>query len=168
MPSSTGPCCGRPRQRCCISIGGGRVPPGRAALDRLVTALGGTGPRRTQLAGVRLAADEARVLLARDARDQRRRPAPGGEGVFDNRFEIDPEAAVGFLAGQSARLSWEDRRRLKAIPALARPALPVLDPDGATPMLPAPIGVAQPAVRALAPGRFAAACGLVACEAEIG
>ena len=151
-----------------LSIGGGRVPPGRAALDRLVTALGGTGPRRTQLAGVRLAADEARVLLARDARDQRRRPAPGGEGVFDNRFEIDPEAAVGFLAGQSARLSWEDRRRLKAIPALARPALPVLDPDGATPMLPAPIGVAQPAVRALAPGRFAAACGLVACEAEIG
>jgi len=151
-----------------VSIGGALSPPPRAALDRLVMRLAGTDTFRTQLAGVRLAADAGQVLLARDARDLRRPTGAGVAGIFDNRFESVPDAVLGCLAGRAARLSREDRQRLKAIPALARPGLPVLDPDGQTPVLPAPTGTASPAVRALAPARFAAACGLVACEAEIG
>ncbi len=151
-----------------VSIGGALSPPPRAALDRLVMRLAGTDTFRTQLAGVRLAADAGQVLLARDARDLRRPTGAGVAGIFDNRFESVPDAVFGCLAGRAARLSREDRRRLRAIPALARPGLPVLDPDGPTPVLPAPIGTASPAARALAPERFAAACGLVACEAEIG
>ncbi len=151
-----------------VSIGGALVPPSRGALDRVVMQLAGTEPLRTHLAGVRLAADTRRVILARDARDLRRRTGPGDAGVFDNRFEIEPSASVGFLAGRGARLSRPDRDLLKAVPAIARPSLPVLFPDSAAPVLPAPIGSGQPAVTSLAPGRFAAACGLVACEAEIG
>ena len=151
-----------------VSIGGALVPPGRGALGRVVMQLAGSEPLRTHLAGVRLAADARRVILARDARDLRRRTGPGDAGVFDTRFEIDPATSVGFLAGRAARLSRQDRDMLRAIPALARPSLPVLFPETAAPVLPAPIGTGQPAVTSLAPARFAATCGLVACEAEIG
>jgi tRNA(Ile)-lysidine synthase len=151
-----------------VSIGGALAPPARAPLERLIAALAGTAPLRAHLAGVRLAADATRVVLARDARDLRRRAGPDVEGVFDNRFETAPGSSVGFLAGRAARLSPADKLRLKAVPAIARPSLPVLAPDSATPHLPAPIGTRDPPVTALAPARFAAACGLIACEAEIG
>jgi hypothetical protein len=130
--------------------------------------LEGAAPVRAHLAGVRLAADTTNVILARDARDLRRRSSPLTEGIFDNRFETAPGASVGFLAGRATRLSSTDRTRLKTVPAIARPSLPVLAPDSETPYLPAPIGTRNPPVTALAPARFAAACGLIACEAEIG
>jgi len=151
-----------------VSIGGALAPPRRQVLDRLAARLCGTTPLRAQLAGVRVQADAAEVLLARDAGDGRRRAAALADDLFDQRFETPPGIPVGFLAGRASRLSAADRMRLRRIPALARGSLPVLDPDGAHPRLPHPIGAEGDAVTALAPARFAAACGLVAREADIG
>ena len=151
-----------------VSVGGALTPPRRRVLDRLAARLCGTAPVRAQLAGVRVEADATEVLLARDAGEGRRRAAPEAEGLFDQRFETPPGVRVGFLAGRAGRLSPADRAQLRRIPAVARGSLPVLDPDGAQPRLPRPIGAEGDAVTALAPTRFAAACGLVACEADIG
>lgn len=151
-----------------VSVGGALASPRRRVLERLAARLSGTAPVRAQLAGVRVEADATEVLLARDAGEGRRRGAPPAEGLFDQRFETPAGVPVGFLAGRASRLSAADRARLRRIPALARGSLPVLDPDGPCPRLPRPIGAAGDPVTALAPARFAAACGLVACEADIG
>ncbi|HRD29017.1 MAG TPA: tRNA(Ile)-lysidine synthetase, partial [Caulobacter sp.] len=71
---------------------------------------------------------------------------------------------VTALAGHAARLPEAERKRLSAIPAAARPALPaVIDRDGG---VTCPILAERPTVRvrALALARFDAAMGRVDSE----
>jgi tRNA(Ile)-lysidine synthase len=67
------------------------------------------------------------------------------------------------LKGGQARLDPASRRRLKAVPAEARPALPlVVDAGGLTcPILAGETGIA---VHCLIGARFSAACGAVSKE----
>ena len=89
----------------------------------------------------RLIADEASVMVVRDAGETARGglaplTLPAGRPVvWDGRIELVAARAglsVRPLAGLAARLDPAQRRRLQAAPAAARPALPaVVGPDGA-------------------------------------
>jgi tRNA(Ile)-lysidine synthase len=137
------------------------------------------------LGGARIEARVVQVILEREAGEAAR----GGLGplsldagtpaVWDGRFEITadrPGLVVEALRGQGARLDPQDRAALAAVPAAARPALPLwrkLDD------FPAPLRLALAAphahlgyngvrCRALCEERLAAATGVVTTEAEIG
>ena len=136
------------------------------------------------LAGARLEAAAA-ILVCREAGEAARgglQPLalePGRPAVWDGRFEITaPESGwtVRALSGHASRLSDADRARLRAIPAAARPSMPVLGRAGA-PVSAVHlalgdegdhIGVTGGRVRPLGEERFAGAAGLVAVESEIG
>ena len=92
------------------------------------------------LAGARLIAGDD-LLIVRDAGEAERGGLapialePGQAAVWDGRFELRsaPRRVGAFwrLKGLQARLDAADRERLKAAPAAARPALPVIaDPAG--------------------------------------
>jgi tRNA(Ile)-lysidine synthase len=136
------------------------------------------------LAGARLEA-AASVLVCREAGEAARgglQPLalePGRPAVWDGRFEItmgEPGWTVEALSGHANRLSDADRARLRAIPAAARPSMPVLSRHGAAPKavhlalgdegdhIDATGGRSRP----LGEERFAGAAGLVAVESEIG
>jgi tRNA(Ile)-lysidine synthase len=153
-------------------VGGGATGPRGNVLNRLVERLAAPGNVQTQLAGVHVSAGPDEIILARDAGETRRRAraAVAGidlSGVFDNRFAVPAGVAVEMAAGSIARLPAPDRARLRLLPAVVRPSVPVVRGPSGQLLLPAPLGEG-PAVEALAPARFAAACGLVACEADIG
>ena len=143
--------------------------------ERFVAALGG--------ARIEAAADE--LILEREAGEAARgglRPLAleaGTPTVWDGRFEIiadRPGLVVEALRGQGARLDPDDRAAVAAIPASARPALPLwrkLDERVARPRL----ALAAPHThlqyngvrcRTLCEERLAAAGGAVTREAEIG
>jgi len=67
------------------------------------------------------------------------------------------------LRGAQAQLDRETRRRLKAAPAAARPALPLLVAGGAM-ACPIPAGESGVDVHCLVGARFLAACGAVSKE----
>ena len=88
--------------------------------------------------------------------------------VWDGRFEITAasSATVAPLKGHAARLPPKEREALKAVPASARPALPVvITADAVTCPLLAPAPTAK--VRALAHDRFRAAMGFIECEGDL-
>jgi tRNA(Ile)-lysidine synthase len=90
--------------------------------------------------------------------------------VWDGRFLVeamDPDWAVGALGGRIGALSAKERQSLKALPASARGALPVLVGPGGDVRLPRPFGDGPGVAVSLAASRLAGACGLVAREAEI-
>jgi tRNA(Ile)-lysidine synthase len=136
------------------------------------------------LAGARLEAAGA-IVICREAGEAARgglQPLalePGQPGVWDGRFEIivdEPGWTVQALSGQAARLDDADRARLRAIPAAARPSMPVLSRPG---VLAGPVRLALGGrgdhieatggrFRPLGGERFAGAAGLVAGESEIG
>jgi tRNA(Ile)-lysidine synthase len=167
----------------CASGGEGLARPGRA---RSLLARLKAGERfAAVLAGTRVEAAEGLLRLHREAGEARRgglEPlilAPGQTGVWDGRFEAFTQGAgmqVRALRGLAARLPRDQAAALKAIPASARPSLPILctaQEDLIRVRL--ALGVehdhidkAGVFVRALAPVRFAAAAGLVMKEDEIG
>jgi tRNA(Ile)-lysidine synthase len=115
-------------------------PPASAALDRLAGRIAVAEPFTATLAGARIEADGARLLICREAGEPARRgagpaPLPQGESVFDGRFLITTQARgrrIGFLRGHAARLPRDQRARLAAIPRAARGALPVVLAEGET------------------------------------
>ena len=137
-----------------------RAAPARVLAAALLSASGGAAPPR----GARLAALHARIVSGADftatlasarveavggtvliTREPGRRGladlalTPGEPLVWDRRFEITalrPGWGVGPLKGRMAALSDADRSVLNAIPAAARPVLPVLfRDDGSRPVL---------------------------------
>jgi tRNA(Ile)-lysidine synthase len=104
---------------------------------------------------------------------------PGESEVWDGRFEIrTPNSGwtVHALRGSANRLTPAERDALRAIPAWARPSLPVLRRSGA-PSEPLRLALGHPhahieeislGCRALCQERFLAAVGLVSHEAEFG
>lgn len=164
-----------PRQACvprllamaCLSLGGGEIPPRRDRAHRVSMRIAAGERFTASLAGARLVAEEE-VMVAREAGEAARAglepiTAPG---IWDGRYWIGGEGEVRALAGQSRRLPPDEARRLAALPAAARPGLPVVERDGA---LTCPI-LAEDGlnpVEALWPGRFLTACGLYAHERDL-
>jgi len=121
-------------------------PARRDALERLMQRLEGPGDLIATLAGARLEARGERVMVCREAGERARgerargerargargralaeRALPPGETVFDGRFLMrtaGPGFRVAALGGLAQRLPAAERRRLRAIPAGARGALP--------------------------------------------
>ena len=150
-----------------LSAGGGERPPRAERVAALLARLAGPEDFTATLAGARMSAG-AEVLIARNAGEMARgglAPValqPGCATVWDGRFELRadrPGLGVVALKGLQARLSPEVRGRLRAAPAVARPALPmVVDAHGglACPILAGEGGIA---VRSLVGTRYSAACG---------
>ena len=137
------------------------------------------------LGGARIEAGAERVAVEREAGEAARgglRPlvlAAGAPAVWDGRFEFAADRAgvvVEALRGQASRLEPEDRAALKAVPAAARPALPVWrrPDDFAAPTrlaFVAPhshLGHNGVRCRALCEERMAGVAGGVTAEAQIG
>jgi tRNA(Ile)-lysidine synthase len=88
--------------------------------------------------------------------------------VWDGRYEITaavPGLTVRPLQGLAARLPAAQRQALKALPAAARAALPVLVDPAGTVGCPILAGVFATRVRCLVMDRFEAAVGRVDQEA---
>ena len=135
-------------------------PPTPASLDRIAERIA-TGDFACSLAGARIEARGDRILVCREAGEATRgglQPAnlPLGERVFDGRFLIAarrPGYRVVALRGRAAQLPPAERRLLKAIPAPARGALPVVVSSAGEPSCPilapheavgvAPLGLAR-------------------------
>ena len=111
-------------------------PARRDALERLQQRLAGPGEFIATLAGARLEARGERVMVCREAGEWARgtpggtlaeTALPRGETVFDGRFLMrvaSPGFRVAALGGRARGLPAAERRRLRAIPAGARGALP--------------------------------------------
>ena len=87
--------------------------------------------------------------------------------VWDGRFEVSRPAELLPLRGQGSRLSPDEARRLRRLPAMVRPTLPALrDAHG---VVTCPLLAERTAfdVRCLVGRRLAAAAGLIASEAQV-
>lgn len=149
-----------------LCAAGTERPPRGERLERLIQRIRSGEAFAATLSGARIEAGED-VLVCRDAGETARgglaplKVEPGETGVWDGRWEVaagDRPLTVTALKGRAASLSAADRIRLAAVPAPARPALPLtLSPlDG--PRL-APEGKAR--ARLLVLGRFEAAIGRI-------
>ena len=156
----------------CVCAGGGARLPDGARVGRLAQALTTEGPVAATLAGARVRAHATLIRIAREAGEAARgglapvAVQPGRAAIWDGRFEIEAErpVTVRATAGLAARLPPAQRRRLLALPAGERGALPVVtDSDGRmeSPVLGAVAGVR---VTPLAAERLRAASGLVTRE----
>jgi tRNA(Ile)-lysidine synthase len=151
-----------------LSIGGGERPPRKARLAALADRLATGSAFAATLAGAKLVAGDARVLIVRDAGEARRGGlaalslAPGRTGVWDGRFEVAGAAAVSIepLAGQARRLSDPAKARLKAVPAEARGALPSYQAADGARVCPILAHNGEVTVRSLVAERLFAACGV--------
>nr|WP_222934263.1 tRNA lysidine(34) synthetase TilS [Caulobacter sp. 17J80-11] len=156
-----------------VCASGGARPPRGPRLDALLARLAAEDAFTATLAGARVEADNARLRILRDAGEAARGGlapvtlAPRIASVWDGRFEIvaDHACEVRPLKGLAARLDAADRAALRALPAAARPGLPVLVRDDQA----RPVLAARGAwVRALALSRLFRACGVIAHERENG
>lgn len=154
--------------RAFVCVSGGERPPRAEAVERVIRRLRTDEPFAATLAGARVQAEADHVLLTREAgraRFPERALDPGVPAVWDGRYElVHPRpATVRALAGLAAQLSPGDRLALRAVPAAARPTLPVLIEPGRGPVL----ATNLPETRSLVAERLAAACGQIAHEREI-
>ncbi|MGN6424141.1 MAG: tRNA lysidine(34) synthetase TilS [Asticcacaulis sp.] len=115
-----------------VCAGGGDRLPRRAQLDAVLD-------RRDEgahiLCGARLWRRDGLIWIAREAGEYRRHPPhlhlEAGAQVWDGRFELDADARVTASAARRTELGDADRKRLLALPAPLRGAMPVVDaPDG--------------------------------------
>lgn len=160
-----------------LSAGGGSVPPRGERLERLRARLAAGEDFTAGLAGARVEAAGASVLLMREPGEMKRRPPepvamrPGMAAVWDGRFEITTREdgwRVEAAAGMLARLTQADRRAVAGLSAAARGALPVLVRDGGSGPIPGPILAWRGAtVRALGGRRLALALGETTQEADL-
>jgi len=156
-----------------LCAGGGSVPPRGDRLERLRARLAAGEDFTAGLAGARVEAAGASVLLMREPGEMKRRPPepvamrPGMAAVWDGRFEITTREdgwRVEAAAGMLARLAQADRRAVAGLPAAARGALPVLVRDEADGPILAWRGAT---VRALGGRRLALALGETTQEADL-
>ena len=156
-----------------VTAAGTGVPPRGRRLDHLLTRLRSGETFTATLAGARIVATGDHVLIGRESGEWKRRPVPdtpltpGRASVWDGRFEITvaaPGWRAAAAAGRLNQLAAADRALLKAVPAWARAALPVLIRDDES----APVLAWRVAeVRALAPRRLALALGETTQETDL-
>lgn len=155
----------------CLCAAGTSRPPRGDRLARLTERLNGPETFTATLAGARIEAAADTVLFMRDAGETARgglqplQLRPNQPAVWDGRFEVTSSqpATLAPLKGRMAQLSQTERQALRAVPAAARPALPVLvTPDGVS----CPVLADAPTARvtSLALERFRAATGFIKCE----
>jgi tRNA(Ile)-lysidine synthase len=156
----------------CVCAGGGARRPAGMRIARLAEALRGDGDVDATLAGARVIADEAEVMIGREPGEAGRgglapvRLAAAEPVVWDGRFELAAShdgLEARRLAGLAAQLPPAERARLAAVRAPFRGALPALVGPHAvsSPVLGETAGVTA---RSLMGERLRAAAGLVACE----
>jgi tRNA(Ile)-lysidine synthase len=165
----------------CLCAAGTAQPPRGERLQRLVARIRAGESFTATLAGARIEAVGEAVSFFREPGEARRSGSPptnpsdrlphggrvlsvGQPVVWDGRYEITaaaPGLVVRPLQGLAARLPAAQRQALKAFPAAARPALPVIvDADGrpTCPILAEPNATRA---RCLVMDRFEAATGRV-------
>lgn len=157
-----------------LCAAGTERPPRSDQIDRLLVGVRGAGPVAAALAGARVIGDDENVLFVRNAGERARGGLapmalrPGVATVWDGRFELSTDAVgweVKALTGLTSRLPDSERRRLKSVPAPARPALPVMVNAAST--MTCPILAKGPVrARPLARRRLLAAAGWVATESQ--
>jgi len=161
----------------CLCMAGSVRPPRGDRVQALVHRLRSGEAFTATLAGARIEAGPSKgtITLCREAGEAARgglpplRLVPGQTGVWDGRYAVtagQEEIRVMGLRGLVAGLPRAEREALKAVPAAARPALPVLvDAEGAVtcPILAGPGLAPHQAVRieVLFLERFRAATGLI-------
>lgn len=157
-----------------LCAAGTERPPRGERLARLAQRLRSGEIFTATLSGARIEAD-AEVMVCRDAGEIARGGlgpldlAAGQTSVWDGRWEIAAGAeplTVSALKGEASRLSPSQRAALSALPAPARPGLPLIMRPGAVPYCPALDGpdlAAEGRARArpLVLDRFKAAIGLI-------
>jgi len=154
-----------------LCAGGGERPPRGERVAALFARLVGHDDFTATLAGAKLVAAREAVI-ARNAGEIARGGlapvdlAPGRATVWDGRFEFcadRPGLSVLALKGVQARLDAETRRRLRSVPAQARPAIPLIA-DAAGGLTCPILAGDHVGVRRLVGARFSAACGAVSKE----
>jgi tRNA(Ile)-lysidine synthase len=155
-----------------LCAGGGEQPPRADRVEALWARLVGANDFSATLAGAKLIA-AGEVLIVRDAGETARGGLaaialePGLATVWDGRFELRanrPGLAVAPLKGAQSRLDDASRRNLKAVPAEARPALPVVIDETGALACPILAGVEGDWAHSLVSARFSAACGAILRE----
>ncbi len=159
-----------------VCAGGGERLPRAEQTARLLQRILAGGQFATALAGARVDASD-RVQFMRNTGDLVRDldagapPAGGAATVWDGRFELIGARhglAVEPLQGKATRLGPVERRRLKACAPAARPALPVVRPDGESVTCPILADGAWTRARCLVGDRLLAASGVIAREDQLG
>ncbi len=160
----------------CLCAGGGERPPRGERAAALLARIAAGEAFTATLAGARVAAGDE-VLIAREAGEAERggltplRLPVGEPVVWDGRFAAVAAVeglTIAPLRGQAARLPAAERERLKKIPALARPGLPVILSDGELVTCPMLAWSAQARLRRLVGRRLLAACsGSIASESQL-
>ena len=155
-----------------VAGGGDRLPRGRR-LAGLRERLAREQNFEAGLVGARLMAGSDGMMIVRETGSYRRSGEPrvplmpGREAVWDGRFALTSDEAGWTavpLAGRAARLGAADRAVVRALPAAARPGLPVLvRDDGTGPVL----AQGRVQVEALAGQRLALGLGQVVHEADL-
>lgn len=154
----------------CLCAAGHDRPPRRDHVEALAARLAAPGAVSATLAGARIEADAASVRFARELGRQGLPELflqPGETVVWDGRYEITafaPDLTVRALAGLAARLPPAERAALAAIPAFARPALPVIVNSAGAVSCPILAEDRSLRLAPLALGRLIAACGLTTRE----
>ncbi|PIB93836.1 tRNA lysidine(34) synthetase TilS [Caulobacter sp. FWC2] len=128
-----------------LCAAGTERPPRGERLARLAERLRANETFAATLSGARVEAAD-NVLICRDAGETARGGlspldlSPGQTGVWDGRWEITAGTApltVFALKGRAASLSPGQRGQLSAVPAAARPSLPLIVGPAAVPYSPA-------------------------------
>ena len=153
--------------------GGGDRPPRGARLVALAERLMGEGCVSATLVGARIIADDAQILVVRNAGEAARGGlapltlAPGETGVWDGRYETTAgDVPITFepLAGHHRELDAKASAALRTLPPAARGALPSYA-DRARGRICPILAQADPVqVRSLVAARFHGAAGMISKE----
>jgi len=155
-----------------LCVGGGERPPRGEKLAALLDRVAGGASFTATLAGAKLVAG-GDVLIVRNAGEVARgglASAPLDVGrpiVWDGRFALSatrPGLSVAPMRGLASRLAKAQLGALAAIPAVARPALPVIVAHDGAVTCPILAGNAEVEAVDLTVGRFFAASGAVSKE----
>jgi tRNA(Ile)-lysidine synthase len=160
----------------CLCAGGSSQPPRTRQLDRILEQMSRGQPFVARLAGARLEMQDGVLRVMREAGEHQR-----GEGlahdlpqnetvIWDGRFEMTASTGgmtVLPLAGHVGKLPPTQQNRLKALPAAARPGLPVIRDDQGRYSCPILANRFPVSVRSLALARFRAATGQIRHEADM-
>ena len=156
-----------------VCAGGGHRLPRGARLARAIERLRAGEVFSATLCGARLEANDDGVLIVREPGEFRRLPCPplrltpGQEAVWDGRWAVtvaEPGWSVVASAGRQSRLPPADRARLKALPASARGARPVLIRDTSSAVV---LAESIGAARSLVEQRLALRLGAVTQERHL-
>jgi tRNA(Ile)-lysidine synthase len=167
--------CARELAAACLCASGTSRPPRSHRINALIDRLANRGDFSATLAGARVQSMGDQVIICREAGEYRRGASPvlrvlhNRTDVFDGRFEITAhlgDLAVRPLAGHTRRLPEDQQKALKALPAAARPTLPVVTTIAGLWTCPILADSPEVSARSLSAKRFEAFQGSIFREAD--